>query len=116
MVSPHAALRGDDDALRVQRSPDGLCELHSGARGAFGYALPRTLWRRAFLMSVGVFQRASASRVPPLLVSLSPTERSSAGDTASNASRRRLAILVVSAARSMSRPSGDLQTGEQVRC
>ena len=33
----------DDYALRVQRSPDGLCELHSRTRGSFGYTTPHVV-------------------------------------------------------------------------
>ena len=56
MVSPHVAFSGDDDALRVQRSPDGICELHSRARGAFGYAHRARCGVWPFLSSVGVPQ------------------------------------------------------------
>ena len=60
MVSPHVALLGDDDALRVQRSPDGVCELPSGALGAFGLRTPHACGVGPLLSSVGVPQRANA--------------------------------------------------------
>ena len=64
----------------------------------------RTRALPASLSAVGVPQRASASRAPPLEDSLSPRARSSAGDTVNRASLSRLAALVASAARSASRP------------
>ena len=60
--------------------------------------------RPAARSAVGVPQRARASRAPPLLASLSPRARSSAGDTVNRASLSRLAARVASAARSASLP------------
>ena len=91
------------DALRVQRAPDGVGEPLGCAGRAFGDAGPHS-GLAGVSEAVGVPQRASASRAPPLEDSLSPTARSSAGDTVNRASLSRLAALVASAARSASLP------------